>query len=59
LNKPDGTWRKDIVTYGIPLGKLIMVKMTENSHLNLFEINSLTILTFFPEKSFGTAYDKL
>jgi len=59
LNKPDGTWRKDIVTYGIPLGKLIMVKMSENSHLKLFEIIEPTILTFFPEKSFGTSYDKL
>ncbi|ROL42898.1 Nuclear body protein SP140-like protein [Anabarilius grahami] len=25
LNKPDGTWRKDIVSHGMPLGKLITV----------------------------------
>ncbi|XP_039543219.1 nuclear body protein SP140-like protein [Pimephales promelas] len=34
LNKPDGTWRKDIVTYGIPLGKLIMKRVLEPHMIN-------------------------
>uniref|UniRef100_A0A671NW77 Nuclear body protein SP140-like protein n=1 Tax=Sinocyclocheilus anshuiensis TaxID=1608454 RepID=A0A671NW77_9TELE len=29
LNKPDGTWRKDILSNGIPLGKLIMKRVLE------------------------------
>ncbi|XP_056122633.1 nuclear body protein SP140-like protein [Rhinichthys klamathensis goyatoka] len=29
LNKPDGTWRKDIVTHGMPLGKLITKRVLE------------------------------
>ncbi|XP_077068150.1 nuclear body protein SP140-like protein isoform X2 [Siphateles boraxobius] len=29
LNKPDGTWRKDIVTHGMPLGKLIRKRVLE------------------------------
>ncbi|XP_056122626.1 nuclear body protein SP140-like isoform X3 [Rhinichthys klamathensis goyatoka] len=34
LNKPDGTWRKDIVTNGIPLGKLIMKRVLELHMIN-------------------------
>ncbi|XP_052409268.1 nuclear body protein SP140-like protein isoform X1 [Carassius gibelio] len=29
LNKPDGMWRKDILSSGIPLGKLIMKRVLE------------------------------
>uniref|UniRef100_A0A8C2IB70 Zgc:113411 n=1 Tax=Cyprinus carpio TaxID=7962 RepID=A0A8C2IB70_CYPCA len=29
LNKPDGMWRKDILSNGIPLGKLIMKRVLE------------------------------
>uniref|UniRef100_A0A673MJW2 Nuclear body protein SP140-like protein n=1 Tax=Sinocyclocheilus rhinocerous TaxID=307959 RepID=A0A673MJW2_9TELE len=29
LNMPDGTWRKDILSNGIPLGKLIMKRVLE------------------------------
>ncbi|XDV13572.1 hypothetical protein PO909_001956 [Leuciscus waleckii] len=34
LNKPDGTWRKDIVTNGIPLGKLILKRVLELHMIN-------------------------
>ncbi|XP_077068141.1 nuclear body protein SP140-like protein isoform X2 [Siphateles boraxobius] len=34
LNKPVGTWRKDIVAYGIPLGKLIMKRVLELHMIN-------------------------
>lgn len=35
LNKPDGTWRKDILSNGIPLGKLIMVKTSVSKKMIL------------------------
>ncbi|KAK7175184.1 hypothetical protein R3I93_002171 [Phoxinus phoxinus] len=34
LNKPDGTWRKDIVAHGIPLGKLIMKRVLVLHQIN-------------------------
>lgn len=34
LGKQDGTWRKDIVTHGIPLGELIMKRVFEPHALN-------------------------
>ncbi|XP_048054801.1 nuclear body protein SP140-like isoform X2 [Megalobrama amblycephala] len=36
LNKPDGTWRKDIVTNEIPLGKLIMKRVLEPHMINCY-----------------------
>ncbi|KAK7175187.1 hypothetical protein R3I93_002174 [Phoxinus phoxinus] len=34
LNKPDGTWRKDIVAHGMPLGKLITKRVLEPHTVN-------------------------
>ncbi|KAK7175186.1 hypothetical protein R3I93_002173 [Phoxinus phoxinus] len=34
LNKPDGTWRKDIVAHGIPLGQLIMKRVLVLHQIN-------------------------
>ncbi|XP_067316037.1 nuclear body protein SP140-like protein isoform X2 [Pseudorasbora parva] len=34
LNKPDGTWRKDIVAHGKPLGKLITKRVLELHTVN-------------------------
>ncbi|KAK9977360.1 hypothetical protein ABG768_019179 [Culter alburnus] len=34
LNKPDGTWRKDIVSHGMPLGKLITKGILEPHTVN-------------------------
>ncbi|XP_048054724.1 uncharacterized protein LOC125273390 isoform X6 [Megalobrama amblycephala] len=36
LNKPEGTWRKDIVTNEIPLGKLIMKRVLEPHMINCY-----------------------
>ncbi|XP_067237687.1 nuclear body protein SP140-like protein isoform X2 [Chanodichthys erythropterus] len=36
LNKPNGTWRKDIVTKGLPLGKLIMKRVLEPHMINCY-----------------------
>ncbi|KTG41421.1 hypothetical protein cypCar_00026253 [Cyprinus carpio] len=34
LNKPDGTWKKDIVSHGVPLGKLIKKRVLEPHAVN-------------------------
>ncbi|XDV13574.1 hypothetical protein PO909_001958 [Leuciscus waleckii] len=46
FNKPDGTWRKDIVAYGIPLGKLIMKRVLELHMINCdCEIRMMTCVS--------------